>query len=53
MVVGRKTNPLPGTTSKGNILTNLMLITEVSVLFFLSILILIPLTHGHTVFKTV
>ena len=34
MVVGRKTNPLPGTTSKGNILTNLMVITEVSVVFF-------------------
>ena len=53
MVVGRKTNPLPGTTSKGNILTNLMVITEVSVVFFLAILIIIPVNQGHTVFKTV
>ena len=53
MVVGRKTNPFPGTTCKGDILANLVVITEVSVVFFLAILIIIPVNQGDTVFETV
>ena len=53
MVVGCKTNPLPSTTSKGDILANLVVITEVSVVFFLAILVIIPVNQGHTVFETV
>ena len=53
MVVGCEANPLPSPTSKGDILANLVVITEVTIVFFLAILIIIPVNQGHTVFETV
>ena len=53
MIVGRKTNPLPSTTCKGDILANLVVIPEVAVVFFFAILIIIPVNQGHTVFETI
>ena len=53
MVVWRKTNPFPSTTCKGDILANLVVITEVTIVFFFAILIVIPVNQGDTVFETV
>ena len=53
MIVWCKANPLPSTTSKGNILTDFMMILEVTIVFFLAILIIIPINQGHSLFKAI
>ena len=53
MVVGCETDPLPSTTCKGNILANLVMVAEIAVVFFLAILIIIPVNQGYTVFETI
>ncbi|CAG5145162.1 Uncharacterised protein [Streptococcus pneumoniae] len=53
MVVRCKANPLPSSPCKCKVMANLVMIAEITVVFFLAILIIIPVNQSHTVFETV
>ena len=53
MIMRCKANPLPSTACKGNILADFMMILEVTIVFLLAILIIIPINQGHSLFKAI